>query len=445
MDPNRNKGMRQTVSNIGVTFGRQFLAGFLQLGLLLIIARLLGPEGAGTFSVALLLPSIMSQLLNLGLVGATVYFVASGRFSPETAWAASRDVILGVALIGTLVGALFIFVLGERAFPGIDERVLFIAMLIFPFSLVASLAAAFFQALENFKAYNLIILTQPAIALATVPILWLTGGVDLSAIMISMVLAHALTLFLALALLAREIRIAQPARGRLEYLRPALSYGLKAHFSNILAFLNYRLDLFLVNLIVGPAAAGLYTVAVRLVEQLWMISTATSTVIFPRLSAMSGNDVARRSLTPVMARSVMLVTLLASALLAILATPLIRLLFGSEFIPATFALFIMLPGVVLLSCARVLANDLAARGMVGINLLLAGGVLLLNTIANLLLIPYYGIIGAAVATTTAYSMIFLARIILQHLLIGMSWWTLLLPLPEDFRRLRRAFSQRSSQ
>jgi O-antigen/teichoic acid export membrane protein len=106
--PPKSTGLRRTAVNIGLTFGRQFLAGFLQLGLLLIVARLLGPEGAGAFAIALLLPSIMSQLLNLGLVSATVYFVASGQVRPEIAWAASRDLMLGMALTGLGVGALIV-------------------------------------------------------------------------------------------------------------------------------------------------------------------------------------------------------------------------------------------------------------------------------------------------------------------------------------------------
>jgi O-antigen/teichoic acid export membrane protein len=443
--PPKSTGLRRTAVNIGLTFGRQFLAGFLQLGLLLIVARLLGPEGAGAFAIALLLPSIMSQLLNLGLVSATVYFVASGQVRPEIAWAASRDLMLGMALTGLGVGALIVLGLGERAFPGVDRSVLLTALLIFPFSLLAGLATGFFQALENFRVYNLIVLTQPGLALVIVAALWVAGRVDLGSVMSALVAAHALAFLLALCFLARDMRIGARATERLEYLRPALAYGLKVHLGNILTFLNYRLDLFLVNLIAGPAAAGLYTVAVRLVEQLWMISKATSTVIFPRLSSMSGNEDARRSFTPVMARSVMLVTLLAASMLAGLAAPLIRLLFGAEFTPATLALYIMLPGVVLLSCARVLAHDLASRGMVGINLALAGMVLLLNTVANLLLIPHYGILGAALATTMAYTLVFFVRIILQHFLIGMPWWTLILPFPEDFRRLRKAFSKRSLQ
>lgn len=433
---------RRTVVNIGLTFGRQFLAGFMQLGLLLIVARLFGPEGAGAFTIALLLPSMMAQLLNLGLVSAAVYFVASGQYRLEVAWAASRDLMLGVALIGLIIGVFIVLNFGEMAFSEIDQTVLLIALFVFPFSLLAGLVTGFFQALEDFRVYNLIVLVQPGSALIIVGLMWGIGRDGLGAVMIAVVISYALSLMLGLFFLAREMLIAQPALERLDYLRPALAYGLKSHMGNILTFLNYRLDLFLVNLIAGPAATGIYTVAVRLVEQLWMVSNATSAVIFPKLSAMAGNESARREFTPIVARGVMIVTLLAGLVLATFAVPLIRILFGVEFEPASIALFVMLPGVILLSSARILANDLASRGMVSINLALAGMVLLLNISANLLLIPAYGFIGAAVATSMAYVVVFLARIVLHHFLFGMPWWTLMLPSRGDLYRIFRAFPKR---
>ena len=74
-------GLRRLSLDMALTFGREFFAGLLQLGIILFISRLLGPEGAGAYTVALLLPTLLSQLLNLGMASANVYFVASKQFS----------------------------------------------------------------------------------------------------------------------------------------------------------------------------------------------------------------------------------------------------------------------------------------------------------------------------------------------------------------------------
>jgi len=431
--------MRRTGIDIVLTFSRQFLAGLMQLGLLLIIARGLGPEGAGTYAVALLLPSIMSQSLNLGLASANVYFVASRQFPLAQVWVASRDLMLLMGILGLVLGAGLVLQMGELAFPGIPQMVLLSALLIYPTSLMAGIVSGLFQALQDFRAFNIAVLVQPVLSLAGVCLLWLADQMDIASILTTVALAHGLALAVALALLGRRTPLAATGVARMEYLRPAIFYGVKAHLGNIMSFLNYRLDMFLVNLLVGPAAAGIYTVAVRLTEQLWMISQSVSTVIFPRLSAMANNETARRAFTPLMARIVLWITLAAAGLLAAIAQPLIQLLFGSEFVGAVAALLVLLPGIVLLSLGRVVANDFAARGWVGINMVLAALVLLINTSANLVLIPQFGFVGAAIATTLAYTFNVTLFLLLQWRLIGVPWWECMIPKCGDFAMIKHAY------
>jgi O-antigen/teichoic acid export membrane protein len=434
-------GLRRTAGDIGLTFGRQFLAGFIQLGIFLVVARILGPEGAGSFAIALLVPTLMTQLLNLGLNAANIYFVASGRFPLEQAWAASRDFMLAVAAIGLGLGVIGVLGLGDWAFSGLERSVLLTALLIFPLSLLSTLAIGFFQALQNFRAFNLAVLVQPIIALAGIIAVWAFGEFSLLAVIFIVVLSHLIGLAIVLWLLSHEVAMTVLSKNRIEYLRPALNYGGKAYLGNLLMFLNYRLDLFLVYLMVGSAAAGIYNVAVRMTEQLWMVSQAASTVIFPRLSAMQNDQEGRREFTAMMARSVMWITLLGAGVLAALAAPLIEILFGPEFNHANSALMVLLPGIVVFACARVLANDVAARGLIGVNLGLAGMALVINVGANLVLIPKYGVVGAAAATTVAYTAHFVVSVIVQCVLTKSQWWHFILPKVADFQLIKRAFSR----
>lgn len=420
-----------------MTFSRQFLAGLMQLGQVLIVARLLGPEGAGAFAIALLLPTMLSQLFNLGLNSANVYLIASRQFLLGEAWAASRDAMAVMGLVGLSVGVVVILNWGETLFPGIAQTVLLSAMLIYPTSLIAGVVAGLFQSLQDFRAFNLTVLVQPTLALLGITVLWMFKDIDLMTVINIVVVSHALALSIALLLLSRKTPLAASGAARMTYLRIALVYGLKAHLANLLSFLNYRLDLFLVNLIAGPASTGLYTVAVRLAEQLWMISQAVSTVIFPRLSAMLDDKISRDYFTAMMARCVLWITLTAATVLSLIASPLIVLLFGADFQDAAFALLLLIPGIVLYSCARVLANSFAASGRVGINLWLSIVVLIVNTFANLALIPKFGIAGAAAATTLAYCLTLMVYLVLQQVINKQHWRNFILPTKVDLMRLRQ--------
>jgi len=409
----------------------------MQLGQVLIVARLLGPEGAGVFAIALLLPTMLSQLFNLGLNSANVYLIASRQFLLEEAWTASRDAMAVMGLVGLSVGVVVILNWGETLFPGIAQTVLLSAMLIYPTSLIAGVVAGLFQSLQDFRAFNLTVLVQPTLALLGITVLWIFNDVDLVTVIHIVVVSHALALSVALLLLSRKTPLAASGASRMTYLRVALVYGLKAHLANLLSFLNYRLDLFLVNLIAGPASAGLYTVAVRLAEQLWMISQAVSTVIFPRLSAMLDDKISRDYFTAMTARCVLWITLAAATVLSLTASPLIVLLFGADFQDAAFALLLLIPGIVLYSCARVLANSFAASGRVGINLWLSIAVLIVNTVANLALIPKFGIAGAAAATTLAYCLTLVVYLVLQQVINKQHWHNFILPTKVDLIRLRQ--------
>lgn len=436
-------GLRGFSLDVALTFGRQFFAGLLQLGIILFISRILGAEGVGRYVVALLLPTLLSQLLNLGLASANVYFVASKQFDLTQVWTASRDLVLGMSVVGLAIGGAIILLAGATLFPGIDLWLLFLAMSIYPTSLMTGILKSLYQALQNFRAYNVLVLIQPAVTLLLMVFFWATSNFTLSAVLIATAVAHTAALTVGLLMIRQSVKVFERSVDARGYLRPALSYGIKAHLSNLIAFLNKRMDIFILNLLIGPAGAGLYTIAVRLVDQLWMISQAVSTVLLPRLSSMVGDDKGRRALTPVIARFVLWGTLLAAGMLAAVANPLIEALFGAEFLVAIPALMILLPGVVMISCVRVLANDLAARGLVGVNLALAIGILVVNLVGNLLLIPAYGIVGAALATTIAYVSNFLIRLILQNRLSGIIWWQVLIPMPEDFQRLKSILKRKS--
>lgn len=212
---------------------------------------------------------------------------------------------------------------------------------------------------------------------------------------------------------------------------------MKSQLSNLLTYLNYRSDLFLVNAIAGTTAAGLYAIAIRLAEQVWLISQAFATIALPRFSALTITDNARNKVAPQMARIVFWLTISAGGLLAVCAEPLIVLLFGAEFIASSATFRILLIGVVALSASQILASDLASRGLVGINLAIVALVLFVNIVFNLKLIPEYGIQGAASATSGAFAAGLAVRLFLTSVLFDTKLCSPLAPSRSEIKRIYR--------
>lgn len=312
-------GLRGLSRNIGATFGRQVFAAILNLLTVVLIARVYGPEGNGAFAVALLLPTMLASFLNLGVAPANVYFLGSNQVSVRDLLRANARIFLWLGTLGSLLGAGLLIWNASGIFPGISALILWFALAIFPISLFNSYLHSVFQGLQQFKPYNLLAILQPLLLLLLVAGLTLLGNRELAFLVGAQFVSQLAVLGLTVRWLKPVLGPRRDAQPTSEIAKRTLSYGWKAHLSNILAFVNYKADVFLVNLFMGPAAVGVYVIAVAMSEKLWLMSQAVSTVLLPRLSQLSADEQKRKTLTPLIARWVLLATLIAALTLAAVA------------------------------------------------------------------------------------------------------------------------------
>jgi O-antigen/teichoic acid export membrane protein len=299
---------------------------------------------------------------------------------------------------------------------------LWMALLTFPVALLQGYLISILQGLQDFRRYNGALLVQPA-ATFVLSATFLLLGCGVLAVVTAFFIGNVMALIVTYLLLRPALSKSKgPGASASNYGVVSIKYGYKAHLSNILAFINYKADILLVNMLISPAAAGIYVIAVQLTERLWMLSQAVSTVILPRLSELHSEENVRKELTPIAGRWVLLLTSLGGVVLGVAAYPLIKLLFGDAYIGAINPLLALLPGIILASLSRILANDIAARGRPELNMYTAIIVVMVNVIGNVLLIPRLGIIGAAIATTIAYTLNMFLRIFMYSALSGNAWY-----------------------
>ena len=390
--------------NIGYTLGRQLLAAGAQLLLVVIIARALGPEGNGQYAMAILLPTLMVNFLNLGVGPATVYFVGRGELTASQAIQGNLWLGIRVAALGLPCGLPVLYFFGDALFPGVSLGLLLLGLATFPVSLLLAYLNTILQGLEDFRAFNAATLIPPYIALAGTALTLLALGMGTQAAVVAYLIGQLLGLAMTLTFLRRKQR-GEGARGEpvTGQARKVLGYGWKAHLSNILAFVNYRADIFLVNFFLSPAATGVYVIAVQIAERLWMLSQAASTVLLPRLSAMHEDPVARLRLTNRSFRVVLFLTAGAGGFCAFALHWLLVPVFGAAYAEAMNAFLWLLPGVIAGAGARVQSNCIAAAGKPEWNMYVAVLVVTTNVVLNIMLIPGFGIVGAAMATSAAYA------------------------------------------
>lgn len=430
-------GLQGLSRSIVATLGRLVFAAILNLLTVVLIARVYGPEGNGAFAMALLLPSMLTSFLNLGVAPANVYFLSSNQFTVRDLLRANARIFLWLGALGSLFGAGLLVWNTSDVFPGISPVILWIALAIFPVSLLNSYLQSVFQGLQQFKPYNLLAILQPFMLLMLVFGLTLLGNREQAFLVGAQFISQLVVLGLALLWLKPMLGPKVKAKSTAEIAKKTLGYGWKAHLSNILAFVNYKADVFLVNFFVGPAAVGVYVIAVAMSEKLWLMSQAVSTVLLPKLSQLSTEEEKRKTLTPLIARWVLLATLLTALILATVAHWLIFWIFGSDYNGAILPLWVLLPGIVFSSVSRILANDIAARGQPQLNMYNSVVVVSVNVIGNILLIPDFGLIGAAASTTIAYTINIVLRLWVYGKISGNHWSDSILIRPADFAMINK--------
>jgi O-antigen/teichoic acid export membrane protein len=170
----------------------------------------------------------------------------------------------------------------------------------------------------------------------------------------------------------------------------------------------YHTDVLLLQPLSGSDQTGYYKAALMIAEFVWFVPAAFQTMLLHSTTGLWAernyeaiSDVASRT-----SRYVLMLTLLLLAGLAILADSFIPLYYGASFVAATTPLLILLPGTLSYAIVKPIIAISEARGKLRYTLIATGGASVINIVLNVALIPQYGMLGAAVATSIGYSSMF---------------------------------------
>jgi O-antigen/teichoic acid export membrane protein len=160
-----------------------------------------------------------------------------------------------------------------------------------------------------------------------------------------------------------------------------------------------RIDRVLIGLFLSASPVGVYSVAATGTEIVWLVPTALSQILFHKFASRS---VDQSSATAARLFS-LLISLVTAAGLFGIAPYAIDFLVGAKFADALIPLRILLVGAVFLASYQLDSYALAAHDRIthaGLATMFGFGVVLL---ADLWLIPRYGLVGAAWASVIAYA------------------------------------------
>jgi O-antigen/teichoic acid export membrane protein len=430
-------------SNIIMTFLRQAAALMISLCLMAIIARVLGPETQGKYALAILLPLLLSNFLNLGIPSANVYFLGKHSVSIPLAYKTTLVLWLSISLLGTSIGIICIGLFASYLFPGLEQRYLWLSLVFFPIILLHYFLNSILHGLEAFSSYNSILFYLPLVNLGLVLITFFMLDWHLMGAIGAYGISYTVVTLFALREIKRRIDIKSETypennnKSTRGYFKECLCFGGMAHIAASLAFLNNRMNFVLLNLFIAPAAAGLYLVSYGVAEKVWMVSQSVSTVTFPRLAGLLHDDRRRHYVTSLSTKIIFVSSIVSSLALLVIAKPLIKTVFGDSYVETIVPLMWLLPGMVFGAISRSISTDLVARGRVDLTVYLALCLVFLSTIASIVLIPTYGVSGAAMAFSLAYFVDVILHLSVYIRMTGANLLDLFIPTKEEILAVLR--------
>lgn len=376
-----------------------FVSGLVYL---VILARVLGPEGKGIHSLILLIPGVIMVFGSFGMESANVYFVGTKKYP-------LRDVVSNSIILSVLLGVLLVLLFWGASqtdwfYKFIQDNKIPISYLwavvfTIPLYFISAFLRNALRGYGHLGDYNTIRIIEglSLFLFGVIFLIILKRGLwgAIASSVLSIIFAAISSIFLTKKL----VRIF-PLNLNTALLKGSSSYGSKVYLANGLSFLNYRLDMFLITIFLTPVAVGFYSVAVNMAEKLLIIPGAFATVLLPKISSSGQNEA--NHLTSRVLRHTTLIMLVICLAMLFLITFMVRLFFGASFLPSVLPFIILLPGILAFSIGGVLAADLSGRGKPQYAIWSSMTALIANIVLNIILIPKMGIVGAALASSISY-------------------------------------------
>jgi len=403
----RAKPATRFAGNFAMTAGAQ--VAILAIGGLtgVIAARLLGPQGRGELAALTLWPSMLVLLASMGINQAIVFYTGRRQDTVSQVWAGST--LIGLLQSACVVAAGFLLIPLALAHYSEGVRHLSLAFLAAsPLVVLGGYPANLLQGKLALGSFNLARLTAPAVYAVGLLIVSVLGGSSLGSVVTLQILGITAAMGLGYVLLLRKtgLRFLWDA-GTCKNL---LTFGCKTQLANVSYYVNQSADQLALSLFVPPRELGLYVVAVTLASAVCFLPQAAGIVTLATGS--SSHPAEARIIIADSFRVSLLALVILCTVLYFAAPWLIGMVFGPAFSGATLACRILLPGMIAVGLCQVIYDGARALGEPALPSYSEAGGVLVTCVSLWLLVPRWGFVGAAIASTLTYFVTLLVILIL---------------------------------
>ncbi len=384
-----------------------------------LIARVVGVEDTGAYFLALAMVTTIGVLDDLGCTSVLVRDVAR---KPDDAKHLLRR-ILGIKVVAIPVTILLAFLVPPLM--GFSEASSLLVRFAIPIMLADTLSLTFYGVLRGMQNLRYeaigIFVGQSITALAGVIAItegmnsdWSSSTVSLAALIGALVLGSVWNALFSAYHVWKRLgagAFVPSHEGAVRTLKTAFPFFLAAVFVKIYSYV----DSFTLNIVLGKTSVGLYSVAYKLTYAFQFLPLAFVGALYPKLSSLV-DDV--HELKRVFFQAEWYMGLLVTPIVfgvAALAPEIVDMMYGRDYAPSILPLSILIFVLLPIFFDFPVGSLLNATGRQATKTAIMGITMVVNIVANIVLIPLIGIPGASVAAILSFVTMFaLGAIMIQR-------------------------------
>lgn len=407
-------------------FGGRLGSGILTVLITPIIVRVLGSGGYGDYAFALAVYSTLRTVSGGGIYeGARKYIAETDDREERSAvvrYYLNIAIIFGGTVAFGLAGVTFLVVGTVILEPRLRTYLYMVALLVLlhPFFYVVR-STLMGHELERFSEPLIVV---DKIILAVVGVSLAYGGLHVTGLLAGHIIALVTIIVIGSVAISRHTDVVfRRSRLLVSELSDIWESRMFRYSMLTILFVSltkslYTVDIILLQPFAGSQEVGYYRAALVTAEFLWFVPYALQIVLLHSTSRLWAEDRVAEidAIASRMTRYTLTLTGLMAVLLVTVGDSFIPIYFGSEFSISYLPMMLLLPGVICFAVARPIYAIGQGHGNIRLLVLSTGVAAGINVLLNLLLIPQYGMYGAAVATSIGYGSMIVLHTRAAHVL-----------------------------
>jgi O-antigen/teichoic acid export membrane protein len=389
--------LRSTIINF-VSTVLIFIGAFLSN---VLIIKLIGAEGKGLIANFVAFFGLISGISYLSLGAGLIY-----RSNQNTAFTKYFNSAIVYSIINGLLVSLLLIIFKPliltHVLKNIPVSYFNLGVVFIVFDTLGKAAIAATRTNKKVRIYNISLILNTLIPFLIIFILWFFSVKiePLTIIVITYMGAFMLLTYIFFSF-SKQINL---RLANFTAIKEMLAYGIREHIGLVAQKINLRLDIVIMGMILSADMIGYYSIAVLFAELMWYLPNAIGVFLFPVISSNKNIKESYKKVTSIHRISMVLLLILSIFLFLFVEYPIV-FLFGSDFIITVQVVKLLLIGTLSLSSAKIITKYFSGIGKPFINSKATILGAIFNVLGLSILLPIYGIVGAAIATSISYTVI----------------------------------------